>query len=745
MIVLGQLVLVASFAAAAFSAYLYFRTATGNTRRHGPARAFLILHSLLLGSASLLLLVSLLRHDYSIGYVYSYSDTALPLHFLVSSFYAGQEGSFLFWALCSAVLALVLRAHAKKQGNEQWVMAIFMSVQAMLAALVVLKTPFRSIWEMFPQLPAHQLPQDGRGLNPLLQNFWMVIHPPVLFIGFAAMAAPFSLAIAGLWKRDYAILTRQGFPWVLFSTSVLGLGIMLGAYWAYGVLGWGGYWGWDPVENSSLVPWLVGLALLHTMLAQRRTSKYVRTNFALAVAAYFLVMYSTFLTRSGILGDASVHSFTDPGAVAYWTLLVILLAVAAAGLTMFSLRFRELRPERVDAGLLTRETSLGAGAIALILSAAVVLFGTSLPILSWTRVEGAFYDMANLPLVIGMVFLLGFSLSMQWGLSDVGMTWRRSWKPLCGSVLAGVAAWGFGARDAWAIALIVGAFFAVAVNVDAAAKIVRGDPMFLGGKIAHIGIAVFLLGVICSGKFAVSERVALPLNAPREAAGYTLTYLGYQPLADGKYAFQVRSEKDGHASFLSPIMFETNDQGLMRNPDIASFLTRDFYLSPLSLEQPESPQTAAGETFTLKKGETVSMGDVKATFVQFEIGSHRLNANAGGQGGMAVGSVLQLTQGQERETVVPTTVYRAGAQPEYQPSVSRLMNATLQLVTVNVGGGERPSSVTIGIRRPGTQAAEPETLVVEASVKPFIGLVWAGTIVMMGGFVLSFVKRSKES
>jgi cytochrome c-type biogenesis protein CcmF len=183
---------------------------------------------------------------------------------------------------------------------------------------------------MFPQAPL-TVPPDGRGLNPLLQNFWMVIHPPVLFIGFASMAAPFSLAIAGLWKKDFAILSRQGFPWVLVATSVLGLGIMLGAYWAYGVLGWGGYWGWDPVENSSLVPWLTGIALLHTMLAQLRTGKYARTNIALAIVSFILVIYSTFLTRSGILGDASVHAFTDPGAVVYWLLLSILVLLTVGG------------------------------------------------------------------------------------------------------------------------------------------------------------------------------------------------------------------------------------------------------------------------------------------------------------------------------------------------------------------------------------------------------------------------------
>jgi cytochrome c-type biogenesis protein CcmF len=151
-------------------------------------------------------------------------------------------------------------------------MPIFIGVQMFLVVLLIAKSPFKSIYEQFPgELKVGEMPQDGRGLNPLLQNFWMVIHPPVLFIGFAAMAIPFSFAIAALWRKEFHSWLSSAFPWVLFSGFSLGAGLMLGAYWAYGVLGWGGYWGWDPVENSSLIPWIIAMALLHTMLAQART------------------------------------------------------------------------------------------------------------------------------------------------------------------------------------------------------------------------------------------------------------------------------------------------------------------------------------------------------------------------------------------------------------------------------------------------------------------------------------------
>jgi len=740
MTVLGNIVLMAALIASAASGALYIRQASAGGGPLIRPRQLLGAGTLLVGLASLLLLILLLRHDYSNGYVYSYSDRSLPLHFLISSFYAGQEGSFLFWALCSALIALALRGSTRKRGDEAAVMGVYMVVQTSLLILVAAKSPFRTVWEMFPQAPA-TVPADGHGLNPLLQNFWMVIHPPVLFLGFAAMAVPFSLAAAGLWRRNYAILTAQGFPWVLFATSVLGLGIMLGAYWAYGVLGWGGYWGWDPVENSSLVPWLTALGLLHTMLAQRRTNKYTKTNFALALVSFLLVIYSTFLTRSGILGDASVHAFTDPGAAIFWLLLCLLALIALAGIALLAVRWKEMRPESGDTQLLTRESSLGAGTIMLLLSAAVVLFGTSLPIFSTTRVEPSFYDTTHLPIGILMALLIGFSLTMQWETQDALATLRRSLMAMGASVISCAVLFLLGVRDGMALVLIGTSLFALVVNVDVGVRIARGDPRFLGGKFAHAGIALFFIGVIASGRFATKEHVALPLHSPREVLGHTLTYTGYAPAGDGKFAFSVKVEGKGESFTLAPVMFNAGEQGTMRNPDIASFVTRDYYVSPISLEEGEV--ASAGETYTIEKGATVLMGNVKARFVKFDMDGHALQGmNAGG--GMAIGSVLELSEGARKETVVPVVVNGDGRR-EAKASPSRLMNASLMLVGMHVSTGESPSSVTVQVQRPEAAPGRPETLVIEASIKPFISLVWGGTLLMMGGFVLAILKRSKES
>lgn len=745
MTVLGNWVVFAALLTSLLSAISYYRVASGNPSALRVARLWLRISSLSIVFASVLLLLLIVRHEFVNSYVYSYSSRSLPLHYLVSSFYAGQEGSFLFWALCSAVIVLFMVRAASVRGIEAALMTVMMGVQSFLLLLILAKSPFRFVWEVFPGAELGVVPADGRGLNPLLQNPWMVVHPPVLFFGFALMAVPFSFAIAGLWKRMFSLLSDHGMPWVLSATFVLGVGIVLGAYWAYGVLGWGGYWGWDPVENSSLVPWVTSVALVHTLVAQRRSLKYVSTNFALAIVSFVLVLYSTFLTRSGILGDASVHSFIDPGATVFWLLMAFIAVVLVTGIGMLIARRREFPTGTSDTALVSRESTLGAANVVLLLSAVIILFGTSLPIFSTTRVEPSFYDMANFPIAIAMALLIGFSLYVQWGTDQVRDVVMRSWKALAGSLVVGAAGFLLGVQNPEALLFIVAFAFAFFVNVDIGLRVARGDPRFLGGKIAHAGVALFFIGVIASGKYTSTVHVLLPLNVPEKALGRTMTYVGSRLTSDGKFAFDVVVEENGKQTRLSPVMFESGEQGVMRNPDIGMSFMSDLYVSPVSLDRADASQGHVGENYTLRKGETVSVGSVQVTFVKFDMGSHGADVMKSGGEGMSIGSVLELTNGKERETVVPMTLYRRDAPPTYQPSASRLMNGTIQLISMNVGMGTTHSEITVSIQRPGSGPQPPETLVVEASLKPLISLVWIGTGVLMVGFVLSILKRSKES
>ncbi len=745
MTVLGFWITVVAFISALAATVNYYRNA--NHRRYllYPARVWMKVSVTGVLAASAILLLLILQHDFSNGYVYSYSDRSLPLHFLLSTFYAGQEGSFLFWAFCSALIALVLRAYTSTRKNESSVMAVYMGMFSFLLLLLLAKSPFRYVWEMVPGAPVGQVPGDGRGLNPLLQNFWMVVHPPVLFVGFAAMAVPYSFAVAALWRKEFQHWITQAFAWVLFAVCSLGMGLMLGAYWAYGVLGWGGYWGWDPVENSSLVPWITATALIHTMLVQRRSEKFVRTNFALAIVSFFLVVYSTFLTRSGILGDASVHSFSDPGATVYGLLVVYLGLILLLGFGMMSLRRRELRAAAGEVQWISRETALGTGAIVLLLSAAVVLFGTSLPIVSKSTVEPAFYDRTNLPIAIAIGVLIGFSLFVQWGADELRGMLMRSLRSLAASLGLTVLLWFAGVQD-WGMALFAfSSAFAFFVNLELALRTARGNLQLLGGKFAHLGLAIMFFGMIATGKYSSTQHLSLPLNTPQKALGYTFTYTGYHPTGNEKYAFHVVVEKEGTKVDLAPVMFDAGEQGVMRNPDIASFLTKDIYLSPVSLDQGNGQASREHRTYTLAKGQTVSIGEVKAKFVRFDMNAHANQAMTEGAQGMTIGSVLELSDGSTSETIIPAMYYSPDGKPKYTPSRSRLINGEIHLVAMNVGTGGDPSTVTVTVHRANGTPMPVEALVVEASIKPFVILLWAGTVIMTIGFLVAMVKRAKEA
>jgi len=385
------------------------------------------------------LFTMLLNHWFEFDYVWKHSNTEMPLRYIASCFWEGQEGSFLLWAFWTMVLGnLMMRKAGSWEGP---VMAVFALVQAFLMTMIlgiyvlgvkVGSSPFMLIREL-PEnigLPWTRLPnylsiipqfKDGRGLNPLLQNYWMVIHPPALFLGFASTLAPFAFAIAGLTTKRVKEWITPALPWTFFSIGSLGIGILLGGAWAYESLSFGGFWAWDPVENASLVPWITLVGAGHLMLINKRKDTSLFATLMLTLVTFLLVLYSTFLTRSGVLGDTSVHSFTGEGmmagllifmfsfvVLAVWAViqdrserwfflgisaLIFLLGLAlhvevpaillfgAVAITMLVVAYRK-GPFRVkeEEELLSREFWLFIGSLVLALSAMQITFSTSIPV-----------------------------------------------------------------------------------------------------------------------------------------------------------------------------------------------------------------------------------------------------------------------------------------------------------------------------------------------------------------------------
>jgi cytochrome c-type biogenesis protein CcmF len=744
---IGTLVIWISLAASFVSALLYFLSIKKPKVLLIARNSFYIsIFGIIVASA--LLMVYILQHRFEYSYVTNYSSRALPTELLVTTFWAGQEGSFLLWALFAVIIGFFLQRSAQRTGMEREAMTVYPLLIGFLLLLISIKSPFEYIWDLAANgVSKGFVPPDGKGLNPLLQNVWMIIHPPVLFIGFASLAVPFVLAVTALWQNKYNTWIRAALPWVLFSALSLGAGLMLGGYWAYGVLGWGGWWGWDPVENSSLIPWIVAIILLHTMVIQMLTGKLARTNFILAVLAYLLVIYSTFLTRSGILANASVHSFVDPGAFAYTLLLVWLGAVTVGGFGMIAVRRKELTTQIPPSTWLTRESLLTIAAIVMGVCAAVILIGTSKPLFSNATVESSFYDKTILPFAALMTFLLGLSLRAKWNQEDRPLFIKKLLLP----GLLSVAVLGIlvvlGLHDVLSALLVLTSLFALIVSVHHGYRIAKEQPRFLGGALAHAGLAVLLLGIVASGRYGQKQSISLPLNQQKSLFGYELTYTGALPAPENKTKYMVKTVRNGKQEILAPVMFESSyNNSLMRNPDYVSSWSGDFYLEPVSIEQGESDQK---NIIVLVKDEPQIYGPITITFQKFEMGAHGKSGMMGGGNSVTIGAVLQIKTDKDVQEIVPTTTYNAQGNPETKTAYLKSGHLGFQLESMNVASGARKSQVQINVVGvEGTQhggAQKPETLIAEISVKPFMSFVWIASVMIIGGLTLAMVRRSKQN
>ena len=793
---IGNIFLTLALIAGAFTILMYYLNYKGYQNTLGIARISFHFTAVMIMAASALLLHAILTHQYQYKYVYDYSSSGLPTGLLISTFYAGQEGSFMLWALFSVIIGLILLDYTSKRGDlEPRVMMVYsLSITFILIMLnPLLKSPFNYIWsqrdfvdlkhintayltlpslqnfifsdpqsnkhfiqvskELYSILTANNIPIEnfiiqGKGLNPLLQNFWMQIHPPMLFIGFAMSAVPFAFALAALFKNDYKEWIKQALPWVLTGSMILGLAIMLGGYWAYGVLGWGGYWGWDPVENSSLVPWLVGVASIHTMLVQKKsqdrdgTSRFVKTNLILSIMTYVLVLYSTFLTRSGILGDASVHSFVDPGMTVYLFLLLFLILFVLLGIGMIIYRWKYLTEHYTfEENILSRELALFTGSVALIASAIIILAGTSAPIFGQT-VDTTFYNELNLPIAIIIGLLNGLSIILKWKYTESKQLWKQSRFSIIAALILTLLIFVLsGVNNFMLILLTFSSAFALFVNGEIAYSILRGRKSFIGAYVAHIGIALFLVGVVATGGYSKHQQIDLVKGEKVNLFGYELTFTGYQPIDGGKkYAFNVLVKKGNSIRQASPVMYIAEfNNSLMREPDILVGLTKDFYVAPIAYDETNSTTNSPVQ---MKKGETYNYKNIEITFMNFVLPKDMSAMMSGGN--FRIGVSLKLNYNGKSEIIEPY-MENTGEGPQFYPAESQ--GADLKVYINNMNASQGMVELTFdSLSSESEQKSVPkEILTIEASIKPFISLIWLGVVVMVIGFVISAYRRSKES
>jgi len=586
-----------------FAGGLQGRTDLQQSARHA---VFVMFGALVL--ASVCLETAIFRHDFNVEYVAAYTSRNLPTFYLWSALYAGQKGSLLFWATVLSLFATL--AQVLTSGRHRAYLPYVAGVTCIVATFFVTVLLFAA--NPFDRLAF--TPVDGRGMNPQLQNPGMVFHPPMLYLGYISITIPFAFAIAALVSKkldtDWLVAIRK---WTLVSWLFLAIGLLIGMWWAYVELGWGGYWAWDPVENAALLPWLTMTAFLHSVMIQEKRGMLKKWNLALIIASWLLSIFGTFITRSGVI--ASVHSFTQ-SRVGYFFLAFLVLA-GVASFMLYASRLPLLEAEAKLESMVSREASFLFNNLLFIGIAFSVLWGTLFPILSElvqgtkVTVGAPFFNQVNIPLGLALLALTGIGPLIAWRRASVPNLRRQFAVPVAAGVFVFLILLVAGMRDVGALMAIgLGGFVVATVLQEfgrgaSARHRQYGEPLALacvrlvgrnrrryGGYIVHTGI-VLLFVAFAGMAFKTETQATL---RPGESATlrspyghvYTLTHLGisqYDALnrrvtaalvevrRDGKLTGRLKTEKRQHMDALGRNTFEPSTE-----VGIQSGLREDLYV-----------------------------------------------------------------------------------------------------------------------------------------------------------------------
>jgi cytochrome c-type biogenesis protein CcmF len=498
------------------------------------------------------LLHALLTHDFSLEYVAAYSSSTLPTNYVVAALWGGQKGSLLFWSLMLTTFTTIVQWQNREQNRDlmPYVTATLMTVASFFLGLVVFIT------DPFERLPMPAL--EGADLNPLLQNYWMMIHPPSLYTGYVSASVPFAFGMAALatgrlgdqWIRS----TRR---WALFSWFFLTLGNLFGAMWAYEVLGWGGYWAWDPVENAAFMPWLVSTAYLHSVMIQEKKDMLRVWNMILVLLTFSLTIFGTFLTRSGVI--SSVHSFTQSGLGPFFIAFLVLVILGAGALVVY--RLPSLRTTGTIESFFSREAAFLFNNLVLVGIAFAVFWGTVFPVLSeWVRgvkitVGPPFFNRVNAPLGVVLLFLMGVGPVIAWRRATPKNLWRAFAVPVGSGVAAALVlavarvplgyAYAVFALGVFVLGTILQEFWrgmrarqAILKEraPQALARVIGKNRRRYGGYVIHVGIVMAFVGVAASSVFRTEVQQTVSAGQEFEVGRYRLRFDRIENREDGHMA-----------------------------------------------------------------------------------------------------------------------------------------------------------------------------------------------------------------
>jgi cytochrome c-type biogenesis protein CcmF len=509
--------------------------------------------------ASVVLIAALARHDFSFQYVADHTSRELPLGYTLTAFWGGQEGSLLLWllVLCGYAAAAVLTGRRAGREVLAWVVPVLGLVGTFFAVLLVfVASPFAT------QAAA----ADGAGLNPSLQNPYMAIHPPMLYLGYVGLTIPFAFAMGALLARRtderWIVATRR---WTLAAWAFLGIGQLLGAHWAYVEVGWGGYYAWDPVENAALMPWLAATAFLHSVMIQEKRGMLKVWNVLLVVLAFGLSLFGTFLTRSGII--QSIHSFTQ-SSIGPWFLGFICLITAGSLALMFA-RLPLLRTKTRFESLVSREATFLYNNLLLVALSLTILWGVVYPLLSEAvtgeaaSVSKPYYNFFLQAFGLPLLLLMGIGPLIAWRRASLRALGRTFLWPFATSVAAGIALLGLGAGSS--LVGVVGYTFSVFVLASIVLEFARGtaarralggvgwlgafssliarNRRRYGGYVVHAAIVLLAIGVIGSSVYETVREARLKPGESMTVAGDRLVFRGYETTMESNHR-AIRAQVD---------------------------------------------------------------------------------------------------------------------------------------------------------------------------------------------------------
>lgn len=750
------------------------------------------------------LIYILTHHYYEYKYAWQHSSTSLEFKYLLAGLWEGQEGSFLLWTFWHCVLGLFMIRSGKAW--EAPAMTILSFVQFCLASMLVGfyfgdvkigSNPFVLLREsgIFDNAPGMHVDfnpaaairldylsldqiKNGNDLNPLLQNKWMVIHPPVLFLGFASTVVPFAIAMAGLWKKQFSTWIKDALPWSLFGSAILGVGIMMGGWWAYESLTFGGYWAWDPVENASLVPWMILIAGVHTLLIYKHSGYSLRATYLFFILSFCFVLYSTFLTRTGVLQETSVHAFTGEGGSFKVHILTFLLIFLLPALLLFFMRYKAIPALQKEEKGSSREFWMFIGSLVFFLAAIVIIGKTSLPVVNLlfgsklAPPEDPEFSYNSIQVYVAVIVGLLTAITQYFKYKETPSSyfWKKILIPTVIAIVAATAILAFGnvnyikkgpvfQASIWMATAC--AVYAIVANIGYIWLGVKGKLRLSGGSIAHAGFGMVLLGILISSakKEVLSNNIGgipaplAPGENPREnltlvqgltvdMGKYTLTYEGdsmHPKKQQWYYKIHFKS-KDGKEDFvLKPNAFVNykGNEGLMANPSSKHYWDHDVFTYITSLPNPDkNKDTATFRSFTSRGGDSIfySRGYISLNGLQ---STDSLPKDLFGENGKLYEVPLKVFAKTGSIYSLTARLAIAKGQPVSIPDTVTAENLIISLQKINAD-----NSFDLAIKE---SSAIEKYVTLKAYKFPYIYLLWAGVGITALGIFISMAHRIRTN